>query len=163
MKFLLALLAIPIAWYSYVLLRGFRLAAKRRPATDFPADPMTPQGAIRVYQSAVERRDIAAMIEAKDFLDEAEVLLRKQSRALNDRGLVDLTANTLAQAFRSQWETGTWPDLQGASSFFSEPLPLSPNVVFINHEILSANGSREVTQLRVVKRGAYWRVSHAPI
>ena len=162
MKVLLALLAVPALWFVLVVIRGFRKAAKRRPATAFPADHATPQGAIRVYQAAVERHDIDGMVAAKDFLDEAEKLLKAQLGDPPDPALLQETAGTLEQAFRAQWQGAAWPDLQGTSSYFSDPLPLADNVVFMNHELVYSSGTREVTRLRLVRRGAYWRVSHAP-
>jgi hypothetical protein len=162
MKSLLVVLAVPALWFAFVVFRGFRKAARRRPAAEFTSDHSTPEGAIRVYQAAVERHDIDAMVAAKDFLDEAEKLVRAQIGGPPDTTLFEQTAGTLEQAFRAQWQAAAWPDLQNTRSYFSEPLPLSDHVVFINHEVVYPTGAREVARLRLVRRGAYWRVSHAP-
>ena len=162
----LSLLLIPIAafalWYAIVLVRGFVKAGKRHPAEQFAVESTTPYGALRLYQRAVELHDIEAMVAAKDFKDEAEVMLRGLDQPPDD-DLVSQTAETLEAAFRAQWKEAGWPDLSGTQSFFSEALPLSDNTVFVHHQLVYPDGAQDTSQVRLVRRGAYWRVSHAPI
>jgi hypothetical protein len=80
-----------------------------------------------------------------------------------DVPLLNQAAETLELSFRLEWKNTAWPDYSGASSFFSEALDLSEYVVFVNHTIVHANGEREEAQVRLVRRGVYWKVSHAPI
>ncbi len=161
LKLVLLIVAGLASAYVIVLIRGFLKAMKRQPAERFPADFATPYGALRVYQSARDRGDVDAMVAAKDFRDEAEVMLRKSGSAM-DEDVVEQTAVTLEAAFRAQWKDAGETEA-GGQSFFSEALPLAANVVFVHHTLVYPSGAKEDAQVRLVRRGAYWRVSHAPI
>jgi hypothetical protein len=143
--------------------KGYKTAQASLPAHQFPADASTPHGALRVYLSAWERRDLDAMVAAKDFTDEATAMLAKVSPAVADEQLLKQTAETLELAFRAQWQQADWPDTTGAVSFFSQAITLQDGAVRVNHVVKYSDGRRDWAKVRLVRRGASWRVSHAPL
>ncbi len=146
-----------------VVARGYKTAQASLPAHQFAADASTPHGALRVYLSAWERRDIDAMVAAKDFTDEATALFAKLNLAVADEQLLRQTAETLELAFRAQWHKADWPDTTGVVSFFSQAIPLPDGAVRVNHVVKHSDGRRDWAKVRLVRTGASWRVSHAPL
>jgi len=146
-----------------VIVRGFIKSKPNLAADSFERSLQTPQGALRIYQDAVRRRDLDAMVGARDFEHEATQLLRSRSAELaGDIELVAKTKETLEAAFRAEWRQRTWPDLSGATTFFSTPLPLSPNEVFVNELLRFPGGHEECSPVYLVRRGSEWRLFQAP-
>jgi hypothetical protein len=132
-------------------------------AEGFALDRTTPQGALRVYQDAVARRDLDGMVAVKDFEYEARQMLRGKGQGIEgDPEVSASTAATLEAAFRAEWQNRPWPDLSGVVARYSEALPLDSTTVQVVELLQFPSGATERAAVKVVRRGSEWRVVHAP-
>ena len=163
MRFLgYAVLALVIAMIGLYLLDRTAPQATR-PATDFALDQTTPQGALRMFSAAVAAKDLDAMVAVKNFDYEArQILAGKGPEIENDSHLVAKTAEVLELAFRTEWQQRAWPELSGASSFYSDASHLDPTTVQLTEVIQYPSGVQERTVVKLVLRDSQWRLVHNP-
>jgi hypothetical protein len=148
-----------VTGFGVMVYRGFLKNRANQPAESFAATAATPQGAARLYQEAVHRRDIEAMVALRAFAHEADVLLERQGKVGPDWvGIKDSTAAVLEQAFRAQWATPDWPDLRDARTSFGEPLSLGNDVVTMAERIEYPNRAVERSQLYLKKNDGTWKL-----
>jgi hypothetical protein len=139
--------------------------ASRTPlaAEGFALDRTTPQGALRVYQDAVARRDLEGMVAVKDFEYEARQMLRGKGQGIaGDPEVTASTAATLEAAFRAEWQNRPWPDLSGVATRYSEALLLDSTTVQVVELLQFPSGAKERAVVKVVRRDSEWRIVHAP-
>ena len=151
--------ALGVAGFGALVVRGALRNRAQHPAERFTASPETPQGAVRLYEAALARRDIDAMASMRAFHHEAQALLERQGKTGPEwTGFAESTAVVLEQAFRAQWDKLGWPDLRGARSYFGEPLSLGDDVVTMAERTEFPDRAVERAQLYLVKRGGSWKL-----
>jgi hypothetical protein len=121
-------------------------------------DFTTPEGAILCLEDAYRRRDIEAVIAAKDFKTEARLMLQKTGfKDHIDDELVAKTAEALLLSFRAH-TTATWPDFEGLESFFTKREPHSDKVVVVTEVCCFPDHGFSTQHLLVAETANGWRV-----
>src|SRR4029453_7472664 len=84
------------------------------PADALAADFTTPQNAIRSLEAAYINKDIEAAVAAKDFTEEARLMLQNMDPAFaEDPEMLKKTAELLELSFRKQMTEVGFPDFSG--------------------------------------------------
>lgn len=121
-------------------------------------DFSTPEGAILCLEEAYRRRDIEAAIACKHFAIEGILMLLDYDDDLaRDPEIRQRNTMLAEQTFRR--EIGeSWPDLQGAESFFLERELFINGVMVVKELRRLRDGSYERLNVLVAKTRDGWRV-----
>ena len=124
-------------------------------------DFTTPEGAILCLEDAYRRRDIEAVVAARDFKTEAKCLLQKtRFRIWIDDEAIARTAEALELAFRAH-TTAQWPDFDGLESFFPEREEREHGVVTVTEVCRYPDGHFSRQKMFAVETADGWRVFHS--
>jgi hypothetical protein len=141
-------------------LRG-RQSASLRHEREFARDFSSPQGALLVLEDAYRAGDVEAVVAAKDFTREAELMLARLPipSAAADPELVAKTAETLELAFRAELRSG-FPNVTGTESTFSDatPYPGPAGVVVVTEVVRYPDGGSSRQEMLVAQTSRGWRV-----
>lgn len=108
----------------------------------------TPEDAVRALEAAYVSRDIEAAVSAKNFEEEARLMLQKiNSQFAADLDLLAETARVLELAFRAQVRDSGFPDFGSVQSTFLSRRDLTPTLVELTEEFLFADGARSLEKV----------------
>jgi hypothetical protein len=136
------------------------LAAQSSQTQDLQADFSTPEGAILMLEDAYRRKDLDAVVAAKDFTSEARVMLSPLRRAWSeDAEVLKRTAEVLELAFRTEMKE-RWPDFSGIKSRFphKEKYAGADDIVAVTEVCTFPDGGTSTQKLLVAKTPNGWRV-----
>ena len=95
------------------------------------ADFSTPTGAILALEAAYRARDLEAAIACKDFMAEAELMLRRMRLPEIDEQIVTETARVLELSFRQFIHNHGFPSFDGVDARFPYAETLADNLVLL--------------------------------
>jgi hypothetical protein len=124
-------------------------------ATDFS----TPESAVRALEDAYIQKDIEAAVAAKDFTEEARLMLVRISPELaDDAETLNQTAEVLELSFRKQIQDEGFPELAELRCSLSQPDHLASALVKLTETCEFPDGGKSVEDLHVFKGADGWRV-----
>lgn len=127
------------------------------------ADLSTPESAIRTLEDAFKNRDIEGAVNAKDFVTEALLMLRRINPDMaRDPEVLKETAKVLELGFRKEIETDGFPDFTGLSCSLSKPVEVEENLVKVVETCIDSLGARSTHNLHVFRSAKGWRIVVAP-
>jgi hypothetical protein len=131
------------------------VAASAAGATGFN----TPEEAILALEAAYSRKDLDGAVAAKDFREEARLMLQKIDPQLaTDGEILRETAEVLELAFRKQIRETGFPDFKSLKCSFVSKKTLSPTLAKVTEECVSPRGEKTIQDLHVTRASGGWRV-----
>jgi len=123
----------------------------------------TPEDAVRALEKAYIQRNADAAVAAMDFIEEARQMLQKINPTLaNDADIIKQAAEDLELSFRNELRAKGFPDFDQLKCSFVAKAQISPELVRLTEQCVSADGSKSVQDLLVAKRDLGWRVTIPP-
>jgi len=133
------------------------------PAAAGAADFTTPENAIRALETAYINKDVEAAVAAKDFTEEARLLLQSMDPAFaEDPEMLRKTAELLELSFRRQMKEIGFPDFSDVECSLGKPKTVTPTLVKITERCVFADGGAETEDLHVFNSDKGWRVVVVP-
>jgi hypothetical protein len=127
--------------------------------TDFS----TPQAAIQSLESAYVHKNIEAAVAAKDFDEEARLMLQNINPQLAaDPEVLKKTAQVLELSFREQIKDKGFPDFANIKCSLSNPESISPTLAKVTETCVFSDGGTSVQALHAFKGAQGWRVIIVP-
>ncbi len=124
----------------------------------FEVDFNTPEGAILCLEDACRRRSIESAVACKDFSIEGTLMLVNFDPDLARDPEVRQRNVLLAERTYRRETTESWPDLEGAESFFIARQPYLEGIVVVTELRRRRDGTFEKLNLLVAKTKSGWRV-----
>ena len=144
-RFLSILMGLCVAWTANAV--GF----------DMPED------AVRALEQAYIQKNVNAAVAAKDFVEEARLMLQKMDPKLaGDAEVLKQTAEALELSFRQELRTKGFPDFAKLKCSFVGKAEISPALVKLTEQCVFPDGGKSVQDLFVAKRDRGWRVVNMP-
>ena len=129
------------------------------PAAAFAADFTTPQNAVRALEEAYINKDIDAAVAAKDFTEEARLMLLSiNPQFAKDPEMIEKTAEVLELSFRKEMKESGFPDFSGLKCSLGEPENVTPSLVKVMERCVSPNGSASIEDVHVFNGAQGWRI-----
>lgn len=126
-------------------------------------DFSTPEGAVRALESAYIDKDIEAAIAAKDFQEEARLMLLSINPALaNDPEVLKETTAVLELSFRKEMKDNGFPDFASLRCSFSRKEEISATHVILTEVCRFPDGGTSEEPVHVVKVETGWRMVVVP-
>ena len=123
----------------------------------------SPEDAVRALEKAYVQKSEDDAVAAMDFVEEGRQMLQKINPALaNDAEIIKQTAASLEQSFRNELRTKGFPDFAGLKCSFVAKAQISPELVKLTEQCVSADGGKSVQDRIVTKRDLGWRVTLPP-
>lgn len=123
----------------------------------------TPEEAVRALEQAYIQKNADAAVAAKDFVEEARLMLQKMNPKLaDDSEMLKQTAEVLELSFRKQLRTKGFPDFGSVKCSFVGKDEISHGLVKLTEQCIFRDGGKSVQDLFVVRREAGWRVVTMP-
>jgi len=112
----------------------------------------TPEDAVKALNAAYVSRDVEAAASAKDFEEEARLMLRNINPDFaSDSELLAETARVLELAFRAQLRDSGFPDFESVQSRFLSRCDLTPTLVELTEECMFADGARSLEKVHAAE------------
>ena len=163
MKILAIILLVLVGIVGALYVLGGRRTRASIDAASVRVSLDSPHGALRLFSDGIQRKDLQAMLSAKDFRFEAtELLQQKGATWSQDDTLVTLTEATLRAGFEAEWASRPWPDLTGVTISYSDTISKAPDVVRIDEYIRYPDGTVARSTLYVARREGKWRLVNLP-
>ncbi len=129
------------------------------PAAAFAADFTTPENAIRSLEAAYINKDIEAAVAAKDFMEEARLMLLGIDPDFSkDNELIRKTAEVLELSFRKEIKEGGFPDFGELQCSLGKPENVTPTLVKVTERCVFPDGGMSAEDLHVFNGPEGWRV-----
>ena len=126
-------------------------------------DFSTPEGAIKALEAAYIRHDIDAAVAAKDFGEEARLMLvRINPKSADDPVIVKKTAEVLELSFRKMIAQNGFPDFASLRCSLAKPQHVSQALARVTETCVFPDGGKSVQDLTVFNGAAGWRVVVVP-
>jgi hypothetical protein len=123
----------------------------------------TPEDAVRSLEAAYTDKNLDAAVAAKDFDEEARLMLTKINPSLAaDTGILSDTAHVLELSFRKQLKTDGFPDFNSLKCSFVDKHELSPTLVSLTEKCVFPDGGKSTQELFVAKGKRGWRMVTMP-
>jgi len=122
----------------------------------------TPEDAVRALEQAYIQKNADAAAAAKDFVEEARLMLQKMNPTL--AGYADIlkqTAEVLELTFRNELSTKGYPEFANLKCSFISKTKISPTLVKLTEQCVFPDSGKSVEDIFVTKRGG-WRVVIMP-
>lgn len=134
---------------------NFMFPPARTPSCDF----LSPEGAVLMLEDACRKNDLDAVVAAKDFRKEAELMLRRLHTELPDDATIASTAEVLESAFRVEMQGGM-PDFSTIRSRFTRKVPYSglERTVVLFEAFDYPDGTSTMQRILVSDTNDGWRV-----
>ena len=108
-----------------------------------PAAFDTPEDAVRTLEAAYSDKNIDAAVAAKDFDEEARLMLLKINPPLAaDAGILSETAHVLELSFRKQLKSDGFPDFNNLKCSLVDKHELSPTLVSLTEKCVFSDGGK---------------------
>jgi len=122
-----------------------------------------PEDAVRALERAYVEKNADAAVAAKDFVEEARLMLQKMDPKLaRDTAVLKETAEVLELSFRDELRKKGFPDFGKLQCSFVGKSEISDVMVKLTERCLFPDGGKSVQDLFVVKRDLGWRVVTMP-
>jgi hypothetical protein len=123
----------------------------------------TPEDAVRALQKAYTEKNADDVVAAMDFIEEGRQMLQKINPSFaNDPDLIKQIAADLERSFRNDLRTKGFTDYSILKCSLVGKAQISPELVKVTEQCLSAGGGKSVQDLLVTKRNLEWRVTLLP-
>ncbi|HET6159745.1 MAG TPA: hypothetical protein VFE34_15470 [Dongiaceae bacterium] len=135
------------------------LLAIGMPAPAFAADFTTAESAIRSLEEAYIKKDIEAAVAAKDFTEEARLMLQGLDAEFpNDPEMVRMTAEVLELSFRNDIKASGFPNFSELKCSLGETDNVTPTLVKVTERCIFPDGGTSIQHLQVFNGAQGWRV-----
>jgi hypothetical protein len=139
------------------------LSAGAVPTASAAPGAMSPQAAILELESAYSRHDIEAAVLAKDFREEARLMMVRTNPALaDDASILTQLAEVLELAFRKQIRTSGFPEFSAVECSLSTPVAITETLAQVSETCRYPDGEVVVENLYATKSADGWRVVVTP-
>jgi len=129
----------------------------------FAADFSAAENAVRTLEAAYSNKDLGAATAAKDFTEEARLMLRKiNPELLRDASILKQTAEVLELAFRKEIKDKGFPNFTNLKCSFARQRVVSPTLVRLTETCVVPDGGKSVQDLHVSNSSGVWRVVNVP-
>ena|ERR1700742_96525 len=123
----------------------------------------TPESAVQALEAAYVHKDIEAAVAAKDFHEEARLMLQKMNPGLaTDAGILKQTSQVLELSFRDQIRKNGFPKFADLRCSIIAKQQVSPTLVRLTEQCVFADGGTSSQDLFTFKGAAGWRVVVVP-
>jgi hypothetical protein len=123
----------------------------------------TPEDAVRALERAYIEKNPDAAVAAKDFVEEARLMLQKMDPKLaHDAVVLKQTAEVLELSFRDELRKKGFPDFGKLQCSFVGKSEISDVLVKLTEQCVFSDGGKSVQDLFVVKRDLRWRIVTMP-
>lgn len=147
---------------SLLNVQAFLLAVSL-PGVALAADFSTPQNAIRSLEAAYISKDVEAAVAAKDFNEEARLMLQSMDpQFAEDSEMLKKTADLLELSFRKQMKDIGFPDFSSVECSLGEPKTVTPAFVKVAERCVSPDGGVTEEDVHVFNGPKGWRVVVVP-
>jgi len=127
------------------------------------ADFSTPENAVRSLEAAYINKNLEAAVEAKDFANEAKLMLNKiKPDFANNPNILKQTSEVLELAFRKEMKEKGFPDFSNLKCSINELQNISSSLVKLTETCVFPDGDNSVQDLYVSKSDKGWRVVNVP-
>ena len=131
--------------------------------SSFATDYSTPENAIKSLEAAYINKDLKAAIDAKDFNEEARLMLHNiNPKFSSDPVVLKQTAEVLELAFKKEMKTKGFPKFSNLKCSYSVPEELSSNLVKVTETCVFPNNETSLDYVHVFKSEKGWRVVVLP-
>jgi hypothetical protein len=131
--------------------------------TAFAADFSTPENAVHSLEAAYLSKDMKAALAARDFTQEAKLLLQKANpEKAPDASAVKKAAEELEKTFQHESEDNGFPDFKRLKCSLSKPQNVDDIHVKLTETCIYPDGGKSVDELHVFKNDAGWHVVALP-
>jgi hypothetical protein len=122
----------------------------------------TPEDAVQALEQAYIHKNADAAVAAKDFVEEARLMLQKMNPSLaNDADILKQTTEVLELAFRNELRTKGYPNFVSLKCSFVSKTQIYPTLVKLTEQCVFPDSGKSVEDVFVTKRGG-WRVVVMP-
>jgi hypothetical protein len=122
-----------------------------------------PEDAVLALEQAYVQKNADSAAAVMDFVEEGRQMLQKINPTLaNDPGMVKQAAEGRELAFRNELRSKGFPDFTHLKCSFQGKRQISPGLVELTQQCVSADGAKSVQDLLVVKGEGGWRVTLRP-
>lgn len=120
----------------------------------------TPEGAILLLESAYDEKDLEKAMSCKDFNKEAELMLSKIGKGLEQGGaeIIKKTAEVLMLSYTKSLQENGMPNFKGIKRAFPERQKVSEDHLIITEICQYPDGNKSSQKLNVCKIGKEWKV-----
>ncbi|MGQ2983734.1 hypothetical protein [Flavobacterium sp.] len=121
----------------------------------------TPQNAILSLESAYNNRDMEAIINSKDFIAEAKIILDKVSLGFepNDEELISETAELLKLSLIRSIQENGFPNFEGVEVEFSEISKADGDLFYLNEKVTYPDGTFYYNKIFLTFDGSEWKIA----
>lgn len=121
----------------------------------------TPQNAIFSLESAYNNKDIEGIINSKDFIAEAKIILENASCEydLSENELISETAELLKLTLIKWLQENGFPDFTDATVEFSDISETDSNLFYLNEKITYPDGTFYYNKIFLTFDGIEWKVA----
>jgi hypothetical protein len=123
----------------------------------------TPEDAVRALEQAYIQKNADAAVAAKDFVEEARLMLQKMNPKLaSDSEILKQTAQVLEFSFRKELRTKGFPEFGSVKCSFVGKAEISHGLVKLTEQCVFPDGGKSVQDLFAAKGDLGWRVVTMP-
>ncbi len=127
------------------------------------SDFSTPETAIESLEAAYMGRNIDAAVAAKDFEEEARLMLKRiNPELMNDPEVLKQTVEVLELTFRKQIRDEGFPDFSSVKCTLASPVEISEVLVRVHETCLFPDGGKSEQNIQVFRGALGWRVVNVP-
>ena len=131
--------------------------------SSFAASFSTPENAIKTLEAAYIKKDLEAAVAARDFLNEAKLMLKNINPELaNDPEILKQTTEVLELAFRKEMKEAGFPDFTNLKCSLGKAQNVSPSLVKLTETCIFPDGGTSTEDVHVFKSEKGWRVINVP-
>jgi hypothetical protein len=131
--------------------------------SSFATSFSTPENAIKTLEAAYVKKDIEAVVAARDFLNEAKLMLKNiNPEFANDPEILKQTTEVLELSFRKEMKEAGFPDFSNLRCSLGKVQSVSPSLVKLTETCIFPDGGTSVQDIHVFKSEKGWRVVNVP-
>lgn len=125
----------------------------------FLPDDSTPEGAIIKIENAYNQDNVEEAINCKDFIIEAELMLKKKTKVDSPpKNLIDSTAELLKLSFIKSLQENGIPKFHGIKRAFTNREKISADHMLITSVAIYPDGKKYAQKINVIKKDNSWKV-----
>jgi len=121
-------------------------------------DYTTPQKAIISLELAYENKNLEAVINSKDFVTEAKLILESKLYELNDQ-IIDEVSKVLELSLTQNLKENGYPKFSDARREFSKMNKLKDNIYFIEQRIFYPDNTLHINKVFLSETDNIWKVA----
>ncbi len=118
----------------------------------------TPEGAILSIEEAYNDGDLDKVIECKDFIEEAKLMLKKIGKFVDEEEVIKASAEALRLSFIKGVQENGLPNFKKIKRAFPKREKVSDNHYIITEVCIYPDGQKSIQRLNTYKTEKGWKV-----